>query len=617
VGVGLVACNGDGSSSTTATATQVSIQGTITGLGTGQSVVLELNGSNPLRLEGDGAFAFTNAGRLDDSYDVTVITQPIGAVCTIANGSGAGLAADVTDLAVTCTAHTYTIAGQLSGLPPATQVVLENNGADALTRSSNGGFSFPTPVDYDGSFAVTIATQPTDATCSVSGASGAGVTADVSSVSVICSVNSYPIGGTLSGLANGAQVTLQNNGADALALGANGSFTFPTQVAAGGAFNVTVASQPVGQTCSVSGGQGSNLDSDVSNVSVSCSVTGYSIGGTVSGLTGGHQITLDNNGADPLIITTNGTFRFDTPVTEGGSYDVTVGTQPTGQSCQVSNGSHANVSADVTSVTVSCVTSYTTPGTYSFTVPDGVSSLQIIATGGGGGGGGASGQVYAGPLGGAGATVTSTLSVTAGQVLSLVVGGGGHGGISGGGTGTNYTCGSGAGGGGASSVDAGDADQIIAGGGGGGGACVSDAAGGDAGGPNGAGGSGGAGDVDTAAFGGADGTGGTGAAVLFGSNGNTGGSGDGGAGGEGGNNGPMAGGAGGSGSGTASGGDANAYDLAGGGGGGYGGGGSGASGSGGGAGGSIGPSGTTYAAAVNGGAAASNGGDGSILITSQ
>lgn len=37
----------------------------------------------------------------------------------------------------------------------------------------------------------------------------------------------YRIGGTLSGLAGGTSVTLQNNGADDLRLQADGSFTFP------------------------------------------------------------------------------------------------------------------------------------------------------------------------------------------------------------------------------------------------------------------------------------------------------------------------------------------------------------------------------------------------------
>ena len=64
---------------------------------------------------------------------------------------------------------------------------------------------------------------------------------------------------------------------------------------------------------------------------------------------------------------------------------------------------------------VTAGTSFTTVGAATFTVPAGVTSISVVAVGGGGGG------TYNG-LGGAGARVTSTVSVTPGQVLDLFVG---------------------------------------------------------------------------------------------------------------------------------------------------------------------------------------------------
>jgi len=61
---------------------------------------------------------------------------------------------------------------------------------------------------------------------------------------------------------------------------------------------------------------------------------------------------------------------------------------------------------------------YTTPGQYSYTVPAGVTSLQVDAAGAGGG-------TYSNDVGGAGARVQATLAVTPGQVLTLYVGGAG------------------------------------------------------------------------------------------------------------------------------------------------------------------------------------------------
>ena len=116
------------------------------------------------------------------------------------------------------------------------------------------------------------------------------------------------------------------------------------------------------------------------------------------------------------------------------------------------------------------VSTFATPGDYTFTVPAGVTSLGVLAIGGGGGGGSDNGS------GGGGAQVTvNSFAVAPDEQLSLHVGSGG--GVQGGGD--------------DSSIDAGLTHQIIAGGGGG-----SGFAGGSVGGAGGgAGGTGGAGHV--------------------------------------------------------------------------------------------------------------------------
>jgi len=78
----------------------------------------------------------------------------------------------------------------------------------------------------------------------------------------------FTVGGTVSGLTG--TVTLQNNGADSLAVSANSSFTFATAVINGSTYAVTVSAQPAGQTCGVTNGSGTISGADVSNVSVSC-----------------------------------------------------------------------------------------------------------------------------------------------------------------------------------------------------------------------------------------------------------------------------------------------------------------------------------------------------------
>jgi uncharacterized repeat protein (TIGR03803 family) len=248
----------------------------------------------------------------------------------------------------------YTIGGSIAGLAGGEQVILEDNGSDALTVTADGNFTFATAVPENQGYAVTVSTQPTGQTCTVSSGSGAGVTANVTSVSVACSTDTYSIGGSVSGLASGAQVTLDNNGADPQIVAANGTFTFSAPVAYGGSYTVTVGTEPVGQTCTVSNGSGNGVEADVTTVGVTCSNDTYSIGGTVTGLASGTQVTLDNNGADPMTITANGSFTFSTPVAYGSSYAITVGTQPAGQECVVANGSGSNVTANVATISVAC-----------------------------------------------------------------------------------------------------------------------------------------------------------------------------------------------------------------------------------------------------------------------
>ncbi len=80
---------------------------------------------------------------------------------------------------------TLTIGGTVTGLPANQSLVLLDNGRDALTVTANGSFVFATMVPFNGGYAVTIATQPTSASCAVSNGSGIA-TADVTTVAVTC-----------------------------------------------------------------------------------------------------------------------------------------------------------------------------------------------------------------------------------------------------------------------------------------------------------------------------------------------------------------------------------------------------------------------------------------------
>ena len=325
------------------------IGGTVSGLG--GAMILQDNGADNLAVNANGSFIFDMPVAVSGVYNATVLTQPAGQTCSVANGSGTATA-DVTNIAVSCSgspATAYTLGGTVSGLAANTSLVLQNSNGENLNIAANGTFSFKATVN---SYSVTVRAQPVGQTCTVTSGSGTA-TANVGNIGVSCSANNFSIGGTASGLTG--TLVLQDNGGDNLSLSANGSFAFATQLAFNSTYNVTVLTQPTGQTCTVSNSVGGTAMGSVNgpvNLSVQCTANTYSIGGTLSGLAG--TLVLQNNAGDDLSLSANGSFAFATPLPYNSAYNVTVLTQPAGQTCTVTSG-NGTATANVTNVAVSCV----------------------------------------------------------------------------------------------------------------------------------------------------------------------------------------------------------------------------------------------------------------------
>lgn len=189
----------------------------------------------------------------------------------------------------------------------------------------------------------------------------------------------FTVGGTVSGLAAGKSVVLQNNNADDLTVAANGAFTFATRLATAANYHVSVATQPANQACVVAQGNGAVSGANVTDVTVTCSTTGYTVGGTVSGLATGKSVTLRNNGADPLTVSANGAFTFPTSLANNAAYAVTVATHPAQGSCTVANGAGNVSGANVTNVAVTCATDTTAPTVASRTPASSATGVAVNA----------------------------------------------------------------------------------------------------------------------------------------------------------------------------------------------------------------------------------------------
>jgi len=229
----------------------------------------------------------------------------------------------------------------ISGQSTAANVYTENEALGITTDGTYSFGSFSSGTSYD----ITVRQQPVSQTCTVT--EGEGTLSATTTVVVTCSSESYTVSGTVVGLYSGQSVTLQNNSGDNLTVSDNTSFSFTTKVAQGATYLVTVKTQPTAQTCTPNLNSGVVSD-NVSDVSIICSYTVYTVSGSVSGLSG--TLVLQNNYGSDQTLTSDGSFSFE--VASSAKYNVRAKTQPNGK-CVVSNGT-GTTSADVDNVSVGC-----------------------------------------------------------------------------------------------------------------------------------------------------------------------------------------------------------------------------------------------------------------------
>ena len=326
----------------------------------------------------------------------------------------------------------FTVGGMVTGLTGA-GLVLQDNGADDLSVSDAGAFTFATGLANGAAYAVTVKTQPTSPgqTCNVTGGSGNVTGANVTNVAVACMTSSFSVGGTVSGLPTGKTLVLQDNGGDNLTLTDSGAFAFATKVPSGQPYAVTVLTQPAGGTCNVQNGSGTVGTADVTGVDVVCSgsttfaYSGASVDFTVPG--GVTEVTLEawgaqgNSSAMSRVGGLGGYATGQLTVTPAEVLHVFVGGGATLSKAGGFNGGGA-------AATHPCTTAAGGGGGGASDVRTGNATLAdrvIVGAGGGGGagdrisgcgrgGGGAGGGGYYGGGGGAGWPSTSTVLPTGG-----------------------------------------------------------------------------------------------------------------------------------------------------------------------------------------------------------
>ena len=97
----LVAC-GDNSNSEPMLAGPIS--GTVIGLSNGNELVVQNNDTNTTVVSVNGNFSFASPVSDQESYSVTVLTQPTSQICTVLNGNGTGA---MVNLSINCVPAPY------------------------------------------------------------------------------------------------------------------------------------------------------------------------------------------------------------------------------------------------------------------------------------------------------------------------------------------------------------------------------------------------------------------------------------------------------------------------------------------------------------------------------
>ncbi|WCL50527.1 LamG-like jellyroll fold domain-containing protein [Leptospira sp. GIMC2001] len=173
----------------------------------------------------------------------------------------------------------------------------------------------------------------------------------------------YSIGGAVSGLISEASVTLTNNN-ESVTIESDGNFTFPTRLNTGEAYNISLSTNSVSISCSLSNEQGIVQNRDIDNISVTCGFGAdyYEVAVNVSGISG--SLTVLNNSTDSLNISSTGLAKFSTRILTGSNYAVSISSQPAGSVCSFDDPtlSLGTISSSNVTIFITCITGYLVGG---------------------------------------------------------------------------------------------------------------------------------------------------------------------------------------------------------------------------------------------------------------
>lgn len=149
----------------------------------------------------------------------------------------------------------------------------------------------------------------------------------------------YTVSGSIVGLTGSGLVLSNNNNDHAFVPNSGINFTFPIAIANGSAYAVSILTQPVGQTCNVTNGNGVIANASIANLVVNCAALNTPKFAYIANSSANSISAYAINAATGAL----------TPVTgspfAAGTLPISVATDPLGRFVYVANQSSGNISA--------------------------------------------------------------------------------------------------------------------------------------------------------------------------------------------------------------------------------------------------------------------------------
>jgi len=168
----------------------------------------------------------------------------------------------------------YTVGGSITGINSGGTLSISNRIGNSVDHQKNRmifrtdtTYIFSRRVERGETFQVAVEGSPENQRCTVSNGTGL-VSANVSNVDIHCvTPPRYSVGGSVTGLSS--PLILKINGGETVTVASDSSYTFPSRLMSGTAYQVAVHNEPANQDCAITNASGT-LGGNVTNISVSC-----------------------------------------------------------------------------------------------------------------------------------------------------------------------------------------------------------------------------------------------------------------------------------------------------------------------------------------------------------